>query len=140
MMSRDRPRPAASTPTPGGLADAIALLDARYRRRGVRVVVSDFVEPDGNVERPFAWEAPLRRLSARHEVLVVEVVDPRELSLPDVGPVVLVDPETGHRCEVWTSNPRLREQYAAVAAYHRAAVAAGGARRPRPPPRRPHRP
>jgi uncharacterized protein (DUF58 family) len=89
----------------------------------VRVIVSDFVEPDGNVERPFAWERALRRLSARHEVLVIEVVDPRELSLPDVGPVVLVDPETGHRCEVWTSVPRLREQYAAVAAYHRAAVA-----------------
>ena len=123
MMSPDRGRPSASTPVPGGLADAIALLDARYRRRGVRVVVSDFVEPDGNVERPFAWEAPLRRLSARHEVLVVEVLDPRELTLPDVGPVVLVDPETGHQCEVWTSVPGLRDQYAALAAYHRAAVA-----------------
>ena len=55
---------------------------------------------------------------------MVEVVDPRELALPDVGPVVLIDPETGHRCEVWTSSPRIRDQYAELAAAHRTAVAA----------------
>ncbi len=106
-----------------GLGEAITLLDARHRRPGVRVIVSDFVEPDGRTERPFPREAPLRRLAARHDVMVVEVVDPRELSLPDVGAVVLVDPETGHRCEVWTSLPRIREQYAALASEHRTAVA-----------------
>jgi uncharacterized protein (DUF58 family) len=88
------------------------------------VVISDFVEPDGAVERPFAWEPALRRLAARHEVFVVEVLDPRELELVDVGPVVLVDPETGHRCEVWTSLPGVRERYAQVAAQHRSNVAA----------------
>jgi uncharacterized protein (DUF58 family) len=116
----------ATDPAPGaavGLGEAIALLDARHRRPGVRGVVSDFVEPDGRTERPFPWEASLRRLAVRHDVLVVEVVDPRELSLPDVGAVVLVDPETGHRCEVWTSLPRIREQYAALASEHRSAVA-----------------
>lgn len=107
-----------------GLAEALSALDARQRRRGARVVISDFVEPDGQVHRPFAWETPLRRLASRHDVLVVEVVDPRELDLPDVGPVVLLDPETGHRCEVWTSLPKLREGYAAAAAAHREAVAA----------------
>ena len=105
------------------LAGAIDALDARHRRPGVRVVVTDFVEPDGRAERPYPWERSLRRLAQRHEVLVVEVVDPRELSLPDVGPVVLVDPETGHRCEVWTSSPRLREEYAELAAAHRTSVA-----------------
>ena len=38
-------------------------------------------------------------------------------------PVVLSDPETGRRREVWTSSPGLREEYAALAAGHRAAVA-----------------
>ncbi|MET0999637.1 MAG: DUF58 domain-containing protein [Marmoricola sp.] len=120
------PRGRAVPPTAvrAGLAGALSDLDARQRRRGARVVISDFVEPDGQIERPFAWEAPLRRLASRHDVLVVEVVDPRELDLPDVGPVVLLDPETGHRCEVWTSLPRLREGYAAAAAAHREAVAA----------------
>jgi len=121
-----RPAPTAREAASGagvGLAEAIAALDARHRRPGVRVIVSDFVEPDGRTERPFPWEAALRRLAVRHDVLVVEVVDPRELSLPDVGAVVLVDPETGHRCEVWTSPPQIREQYAALASEHRTAVA-----------------
>ena len=115
-------RPTAAATPCTGLGEALALLGARQRRPGVRVVVSDFVEPDGAVQRPFIWEPALRRLAVRHDVVVVEIVDPRELSLPDVGPVVLLDPETGHRCEVWTSLPRLREQYAALAAAHRAAV------------------
>jgi uncharacterized protein (DUF58 family) len=120
-QSRDTSAPRDSRPT---LAAALSALDARHRRQGIRVVISDFVEPDGAVERPFAWEGALRRLAIRHDVLVVEVVDPRELALPDVGPVVLVDPETGHRCEVWTSSPRIRDQYAELAAAHRTAVAA----------------
>ena len=85
--------------------------------------MSDFVEPDGAIERPFPWEGPLRRMARRHEVLVVEVVDPRELSLVDVGPVVMVDPETGHRCEVWTSLASVRDSYARGAAHHREQVA-----------------
>ncbi len=111
-------------PTPADLAGAITALTARHRRPGVRVVVSDFVEPDGRTERPFPWEKPLRRMAAVHETLVVEVVDPRELELPDVGAVTLVDPESGHRREVWTSDRRLRRDYAEAVAAHRDAVAA----------------
>ena len=121
--SRPDARPGHATEVSVDLASALNALDARHRRPGVRIIVSDFVEPDGAVERPFRWEQPLRRLAARHDVLVVEVVDPRELELPDVGPVVLEDPETGHRCEVWTSLPGLRERYADLAAYHRRALA-----------------
>ena len=75
-------------------------------RPGVRVVVTDLLEPDGRTDRPFPWEPAVRRLAARHDVVVVEVLDPRELDLPDVG-LVLDDPETGRQREVWTS-PRLR--------------------------------
>ena len=103
-------------------AEALTALERRARRPGVRVVVSDFVEPDGRVDRPFDWEVPLRRLAARHDVVVVEVLDPRELDLPDMGLLVLVDPETGRQREVWTS-PRLRARYAEAAARHRASVA-----------------
>ncbi len=116
------PVPTTATPAPD-LAAALTTLDRRHRRPGSRVVVSDFVEPDGTVERPFAWEQPLSRLAARHDVVVVEVLDPRELELPDVGSVVLSDPETGRTTEVWTGRRELREQYAALAAAHRRAVA-----------------
>ena len=69
------------------------------KRRGLVVVASDFLED------PATWERPLRRLATRHDALAVEVVDPRELSLPAVGLLTLVDPETGGLLEVQTSNP-----------------------------------
>ncbi|WP_369372427.1 DUF58 domain-containing protein [Promicromonospora sp. Populi] len=106
------------------LSTALRGLGARARRRGLCVVVTDLVGPDGGVERPFEWEEPLRRLTARHDVIVVEVDDPREQELPDVGEVVFVDPETGRQREVSTSDPELRLAYAVVAARHRDETAA----------------
>jgi uncharacterized protein (DUF58 family) len=94
------------------LAGAIARLDRIARRRGLTVVISDFISPDG-------WEQPFKRLTMRHEVLAIEVVDPRELELPDVGVLDLVDPETGERREIQTSNRRFRERYAEAAAAQR---------------------
>jgi uncharacterized protein (DUF58 family) len=117
----DRPREGIP---PVGLADALDTLGRRHRRPGIRVVVSDLLDPAGQVERPFDWEDPLRRLAARHDVVVLEVVDPRELELPDVGHLVLVDPETGRRRDVPTGDGRLRHRYAEVAAAQRRAVAA----------------
>ncbi|TDC92530.1 DUF58 domain-containing protein [Actinomadura sp. 7K507] len=87
-------------------------------RRGLAVVVSDFLEPVDT------WERPLRLLGARHQLLAVEVVDPRELTLPDVGMLTLVDPETGRKRDVPTGR-RLRERYAAAAAGQRREIAAG---------------
>lgn len=106
------------------LSDALRGLGARARRRGLCVVVTDLVAPDGAIERPFEWEGALRRLTARHDVIVVEVDDPRERELPDVGEVVLLDPETGAQREVSSSDPELRIAYALVAALHRDETAA----------------
>jgi uncharacterized protein (DUF58 family) len=101
-------------PTP--LGDAIHQLGRLCRRRGLAVVISDFIAGAD-------WERPLRALAARHDALVVEIVDPRELELPDVGVLELVDPATGRRREVQTADSRLRERYAAAAADQRAAIA-----------------
>jgi len=113
LLSAPRTPPGAG-PGPA-LADGITMLDRRHRRRGLRVVVSDFLD-DG------PWEEPLRRLAARHQVLAVEVVDPRELELPDVGLLAVVDPETGRRREVWTGRRAVRTGYAEAAAAHRLEV------------------
>ena len=79
-------------------------------------MISDFLgEP--------VWERSLRALSGRHELLAIEIVDPRELELPDVGTVVLADPETGRQREVETT-PLLRREFAAAASEHRDRVAA----------------
>ena len=102
------------------LAEAVTALHRATPRRGLAVVVSDFLDglPDDDAGAP-DWEGPLRRLAARHQVLAVEIVDPRELELPDVGVITLVDPETGRRREVETGDRRLRERYAEAAARQR---------------------
>ncbi len=111
-------RPRATEGTgPTDLAAGIRRLVQPPRRRGLAVVVSDFLTEGG-------WEAPLRALALRHQVLAVEIVDPRELELPNVGFLTLVDPETGRRLDVPTGKARLRERYAAAAAAERAAIAA----------------
>lgn len=87
------------------------------RRRGLVVVLSDLLGPVGS-EEP-AWARPLRMLAHRHDVIVAEVVDPRELTLPDVGVLRLVDPETGRHLEVQTRSKALRSRYAEAAAARR---------------------
>jgi uncharacterized protein (DUF58 family) len=107
--------PRAAEGTRGDLTAAIEQLRRPPRRRGLAVVISDFLgEPE--------WERALRGLSARHDLLAVEVLDPRELDLPDVGTVVLADPDTGEQREVETT-PLLRREYAAAASAHRDRVA-----------------
>ncbi len=99
------------------LASGIERLAVPPRRRGLMVVVSDFLSETN-------WDRPLRALGRRHQVLAIEVVDPRELSLPDVGYLTLVDPETGRLREVQTSRRSLRDRYAAAAAEQRSHIAA----------------
>ena len=105
------------------LADGLASVAAQSRRRGLVAVVSDLLDGDPPGAEP-AWVTPLRRLGTRHDVVVVEVIDPRELELPSVGVLHLTDPETGRRLEVQTGDRRLRERYARAAAEQRAAHAA----------------
>ena len=103
----------------GGPTDLSAAIQSHLvsrRRRGLTVVVSDFLCAPG-------WERPLRGLAARHQVLAVEVLDPRELELPNVGYLTLVDPETGRRMEVQTAKAALRKRHAEAAAAQRADIA-----------------
>jgi uncharacterized protein (DUF58 family) len=119
----ETPRAAAGAQT--DLAAAIDTLNRPPRRRGMAVVISDFL--DGEADDPAtapAWERPLRRLGARHDLLAVEIVDPRELELPDVGVLTVVDTETGRLHEVQTGDRRFRQRYAEAAAAQRAGIAA----------------
>ena len=63
---------------PTNLAAGIERLGATMRRRGLAVVISDWLDPT-------PWQMPLRRLGVRHDVLAVEVLDPRELALATSG-------------------------------------------------------
>jgi uncharacterized protein (DUF58 family) len=100
------------------LAQAIDALRRMPRRRGLAVVVSDFLGDD-------SWHEPLRGLGALQQVLAIEVVDRRDLDLPDVGVLTLVDPETGEQLELQTSRRDVRERYEAAARAQREQIATG---------------
>jgi uncharacterized protein (DUF58 family) len=86
------------------------------RLTSLMVLISDFAGPP-------TWARPVAALAARHTVLAVEVRDPREATLPAVGRLTMVDPESGARIEVDTRSRRLREDYTQAAAEEREAVA-----------------
>jgi uncharacterized protein (DUF58 family) len=74
------------------------------KRRSLVFVISDFISQPG-------WERPLSLLSQRHEVLAIRLWDPSELNMPDIGPVVMEDAETGEQLYVDTHDPRFRAQF-----------------------------
>jgi uncharacterized protein (DUF58 family) len=98
------------------LALAISRTATLARQRSLVVLVSDFRGPSD-------WRRPLLELASRHDVLAVEIRDPREQELPNVGPLWLVDPETGRQLRVDTRSSRLRTRFAAAAAAERAGLA-----------------
>ncbi len=96
----------------GGAARRAAAVS---QQRSLVVVVSDF-------RGPLDWRRPLLELAGRHDVLAVEVRDPREQELPNVGELWLVDPETGRQLRVDTRSEKLRARFATAAAEERTAL------------------
>ncbi len=99
-----------------GLADALRRVGRLARQPGLVAVISDFREQHN-------WERPLGSLRVRHSVVALEIVDPRETELPAAGHLALVDPETGARLEVDTSNRRLRQRFAELERERRDTIA-----------------
>jgi uncharacterized protein (DUF58 family) len=98
------------------LGEAIRRADALARQRSFVVLVSDFRGPDD-------WRRPLLQLAGRHDVVAVEIRDPREQELPNAGELWLVDPETGHQLRVDTRSAKLRRRFAEAASAERGGVA-----------------
>jgi len=98
------------------VGEGMRLVSRLARQRSLVVIVSDF-------RGPRDWRPPLLELAGGHDVLAVEIRDPREETLPNVGELRLVDPETGRQLRVDTASRRLRERFAAAAADERADVA-----------------
>ena len=80
-------------------------------------IVSDF-------RGPLDWRPALTEVAGRHTVLAIEVGDPRETELVDVGELTLIDPETGRTLRVDTADRRLRATFREAATAERSAVAA----------------
>jgi uncharacterized protein (DUF58 family) len=53
-------------------------------------------------------------LNRRHEVLAIRLWDPREVELPDIGPLVMEDAETGEQLYVDTHDQKFRRRFQEV--------------------------
>jgi uncharacterized protein (DUF58 family) len=118
LLTRDEPA-AAADPTDTAVATpaaALRFITATARRGGLVVVVSDF-------RGPRDWLKPLAAVVAHHHILAVQIDDPREGDLPDVGELTLIDAETGREVRVDTSSSKLRERFAVAAADERRSLA-----------------
>ncbi len=100
----------------GGLGDALLRVARMARQPGLIVTISDFRDQRD-------WQRTLGSLRLRHSVLAVEIIDPREAEMPAVGHLALVDPETGARLEVDTSNRRVRQRFAELERQRRETLA-----------------
>jgi uncharacterized protein (DUF58 family) len=94
----------AKEPQGTGTDLAAALRFARQvmKRRGIVAVLSDFQAKD--------YERPLGVLRRRHDVIALHLSDPLEDEVPDVGLVAVLDPETGEKRVVDTSDPAVRRR------------------------------
>ncbi len=83
---------------------ALAEVEPTLRRRAVIFVLSDFMST--------GYETVLGRLSRRHDVVGLQLVDPRERALPAGGLVTLWDPETGAWRRIDTADAAIRSHFA----------------------------
>ena len=86
------------------LAPLLVAGQRTIKRRSLIFIVSDFISAPG-------WERPLNLLNRRHEVVAVRLLDPREVELPDVGPLIMEDAETGEQIYVDTHDAGFRRRF-----------------------------
>jgi uncharacterized protein (DUF58 family) len=98
------------------LGEAAGRAATLARQRSLIVVVSDF-------RGPRDWHKPMLQLAARHEVVAVEIRDPREQELANAGELWLIDAETGRHVRVDTRSARLRRRFAEAAETERRELA-----------------
>lgn len=116
--------PAPGFTGPPGTTELQRLLSGAQgllRRRSAVFVLSDFLSTPG-------WDKPLARLAQRHDVVAVRLLDPLELTLPDMGLLLLRDPETGEQLQVDTHARGFRHRFARLAAQREADLRASLAR------------
>jgi uncharacterized protein (DUF58 family) len=91
--------------------DLAPLLEAGLnatKRRSLLFILSDFISAPG-------WERVLKLLNERHEVVAIRLWDRREIELPDIGPIIMEDAETGEHLYVDTHDARFRQRFKAAA-------------------------
>jgi uncharacterized protein (DUF58 family) len=86
------------------IALPLELLQQILRRRSVVALISDLAASD--------FERSARTLAAHHDVVALQICDPRERALPNVGLVALEDAETGEVVQIDTARRKVRDRFA----------------------------
>ncbi len=89
------------------LSEAFEYLHKTLSRTSVVFIISDFMDN--------SFEKPLKILAQRHDVIAIHLKDRREESLPDVGLLEVIDPESGEMFLVNTADKKIRQQFEASA-------------------------
>ncbi len=97
------------------LVHALQFANRMLGRRSVVFLLSDFQTAGIGTEKSSPLRRALSQSARRHDLVAVNICDPREQLLPDVGIVVLQDAESGEVVEVDTGSRRTRELFGAVA-------------------------
>jgi uncharacterized protein (DUF58 family) len=94
--------------------DTVKALDVANRllhRRAVVFLISDFETPKSAAATRIELRRAMRRTNRRHDLIAVQVEDPREKELPDVGIIALEDAESGEVIEVDTASSAVRKRF-----------------------------
>ncbi len=83
---------------------ALEYLNRVIKRRCTAFVLSDFYDTHD-------FEKPLQIANQKHDVVAIQVYDPRAQSIPDIGLLKVVDAETGHEMFIDTSLKKLRHDH-----------------------------
>ncbi len=85
------------------ISTALEYLDRLLHRRSVVFLVSDFLDS--------GFDRALQLIGRRHDLIAINLEDPRERVLPDVGFISLSDAETGDQVLVDTRSRRVRDTF-----------------------------
>ncbi|MEY4595496.1 MAG: hypothetical protein RIQ47_1906 [Bacteroidota bacterium] len=85
------------------LAPALKYLTNAIKKRSICFLISDFQSPD--------YEDALKLANKKHDVVALRVQDPGENTLPNIGLVRMMDPETGQWQLIDTAVKEVRDQF-----------------------------
>jgi uncharacterized protein (DUF58 family) len=97
------------------LVHALEFANRMSARRSVVFLISDFQTTGVGADASSPLRRALSQSARRHDLVAVNIRDPREQSLPDLGVVILQDAESGEVMQIDTSRRRTRELFATMA-------------------------
>jgi uncharacterized protein (DUF58 family) len=82
---------------------ALEYLSRVIKRKSIVFLISDFLTEN--------YEKSLQVANKKHDIIAIDIIDPREVEMPSVGLLELEDAETGETVMVDTSNPAIRGSF-----------------------------